>query len=157
MQEDEQKWHDADLIHLNEHALKEGELSEAEHYEQQVNDNAFYQFDPCANVKCSAGQVCDINEDNKPHCVCVPVCPEEDDPRRKVCTNYNETMGSDCAVHQQRCYCNTGDERCVSDDYKHVHIVYYGECREMPVSILFLNHLKFPPLTPYCCYKNCKS
>lgn len=62
-------------------------------------------------------------------------CDEESDPRRKVCTNYNETFGSDCEVYQARCFCDTDDTRCRGPDYQHVHIEYYGECRQMPVII----------------------
>jgi len=63
----------------------------------------------------------------------VEECDQESDPRRKVCTNYNETFGSDCEVYQARCFCDTDDARCRGSDYQHVHIEYYGECRQMPM------------------------
>lgn len=56
----------------------------------------------------------------------------ETEARRKVCSNHNETWTSDCAIYQHRCWCDTGDLRCKSETYKHVHVEYYGECRDMP-------------------------
>lgn len=85
-------------------------------------------------VHCGAGRVCEVDDLGEPQCICIPECPVEVESRRKVCSNHNETWSSDCAVYQQRCLCNKGDERCKGEDYKHVHIEYYGECREMPVS-----------------------
>lgn len=41
-------------------------------------------LDPCANFHCGAGKQCDIDENNKPKCVCIKQCPTEDDDRRKV-------------------------------------------------------------------------
>lgn len=67
--------------------------------------------------------------------MCVELCNPEQDPRRKVCTNYNETFNSDCEVYQARCFCDSDDERCKGLDYQHVHIEYYGECKQMPVRI----------------------
>lgn len=49
-----------------------------------------------------------------------------------VCTNFNETWDSACEVHRQRCLCNTNDDRCRGEEVKHVHINYYGRCRNMP-------------------------
>ncbi|XP_043520484.1 SPARC [Frieseomelitta varia] len=89
-------------------------------------------MDPCIDKHCDAGRVCKAIDDDTAECVCVDVCDEEVDPRRKVCTNHNETFGSDCEVQQMRCFCNSGDARCRSHRYQHVHVVYYGECREMP-------------------------
>jgi len=88
--------------------------------------------DLCAKVKCGAGRICQVDENDEPQCVCIPECPVETEARRKVCSNHNETWTSDCAVYQQRCWCDKGDDRCKGEDYKHVHIDYYGECREMP-------------------------
>lgn len=88
-------------------------------------------------MHCGAGRVCELDEDDEPMCVCIPDCPMESEPRRKVCSNHNETWDSDCSVYQHRCWCDIGDPRCKGDEFKHVHIEYYGECREMPVSKLF--------------------
>lgn len=90
------------------------------------------QVDPCLDKHCGAGRVCKITEEGAGECVCIEQCDEEIDPRRKVCTNYNETFGSDCEVYQARCFCDTGDSRCRGPDYQHIHIEYYGECRQMP-------------------------
>lgn len=84
-------------------------------------------------VHCGAGRICEVDGNGEPQCICIPECPVEIEPRRKACSNHNETWSSDCAIYQQRCLCNKGDERCKGEEYKHVHIEYYGECREMPV------------------------
>jgi len=88
-------------------------------------------IDVCEKVHCGAGMVCEIDINEEPQCVCISNCPIETEPRRKVCSNHNETWTSDCSVYQQRCWCKKGDERCKGDQYKHVHIEYYGECHEM--------------------------
>ncbi|CAH1407584.1 unnamed protein product [Nezara viridula] len=86
--------------------------------------------DPCEG-KCRSGQVCQLSE-GVAMCVCIPSCPEEADPRRKVCSNLNITYDSDCAIHQMRCWCRSSDRKCVGDKEKlsHIHIDYYGECRQ---------------------------
>lgn len=88
--------------------------------------------DPCTRIHCGAGRVCQVQEDSA-QCVCIPDCPEENDPRRKVCTNRNETWGSDCEVHRQRCLCDTKDARCSNMKNSHIHIDYYGECKQLQV------------------------
>ncbi|XP_014205137.1 SPARC isoform X2 [Copidosoma floridanum] len=90
------------------------------------------QEDPCLHKHCGAGRVCKLSEEREAKCVCIEQCDEEVDPRRRVCTNYNETFGSDCEVYQARCFCDTNDQRCKGPDYQHVHIEYYGECKQMP-------------------------
>ncbi|XP_001237311.4 SPARC [Anopheles gambiae] len=90
-------------------------------------------IDPCKGVRCGAGRVCRANvAEQRGECVCIPECPPETDPRRKVCTNRNETWDSACEVHRQRCLCNTADPGCRHEELRHVHIDYYGTCREMP-------------------------
>lgn len=89
--------------------------------------------DPCAKIHCGAGRVCQA-EGETASCVCIPDCPDQSDPRRKVCTNRNETWNSDCHVYRERCLCDTDDDRCKSAELKHIHINYYGECKEMPVN-----------------------
>lgn len=91
--------------------------------------------DPCAKIHCGAGRVCQAVGESA-SCVCIPDCPEQSDPRRKVCTNRNETWNSDCHVHRERCLCDTDDDRCKSAELKHIQINYYGDCREMPVNKL---------------------
>lgn len=92
--------------------------------------------DPCTKIHCGAGRVCQVQDDSA-QCICIPDCPEEMDPRRKVCTNRNETWGSDCEVHRQRCLCDTKDERCSNAKNSHIHIDYYGECKELQVNEKF--------------------
>lgn len=92
--------------------------------------------DPCLEVRCGAGRICEVDSEGEPQCVCIPTCPVESDTRRKVCSNHNETWSSDCAIYQQRCLCDKGDPQCKGEQYKHVHIEYYGECRDMPVSCI---------------------
>ncbi|KRT80570.1 hypothetical protein AMK59_7611, partial [Oryctes borbonicus] len=110
----------------------EAEVVPPEIDDQDVIDNRVPYIDPCVTVHCGAGRVCEIDEDDEPMCVCIPDCPIEVEPRRKVCSNHNETWESDCSVYQHRCWCDVGDDRCKGDRYKHVHIEYYGECRDMP-------------------------
>ncbi|XP_011556941.3 SPARC [Plutella xylostella] len=88
--------------------------------------------DPCLRVHCSAGRVCEIDEQGEAVCNCIKECPTETDHRRKVCTNHNETWSSDCEVYRQRCECLEGSELCRGPQYHHVQIEYYGVCREMP-------------------------
>lgn len=89
--------------------------------------------DPCLHKHCGAGRVCRLNDEGEAMCVCIPTCPEEREPRRKVCTNHNETWGSDCEVYQMRCFCEDGSEKCDDPQVKkHLHIEYYGECRDIP-------------------------
>lgn len=76
-----------------------------------------------------------MNGDNA-ECICIPECPEETDPRRKVCTNRNETWSSDCEVHRNRCLCDTKDARCGNPKDSHIHIDYYGECKEIQVTLV---------------------
>ncbi|KDR16367.1 SPARC isoform X2 [Zootermopsis nevadensis] len=97
-----------------------------------IRDNDVPIHDPCAKKHCGAGRVCELTEEGEADCVCIPTCPEEADPRRKVCSNHNETWGSDCEVYQMRCWCDRELDGCRGEKYKHVHIEYYGVCRDMP-------------------------
>lgn len=97
-------------------------------------------------MHCGAGRICEVDKEGEPQCVCIPTCPVETESRRKVCSNHNETWTSDCAVYQQRCLCDRGDAECKGEQYKHVHIEYYGECREMKVRVkLILSLICFLP------------
>nr|XP_045602585.1 SPARC-like [Procambarus clarkii] len=93
--------------------------------------NAFY-GDPCADMYCGAGRTCVINDAGEGECRCVNVCSDETDPRRRVCSNHNETWMSDCELYRQRCLCQEGDESCRKPEYTHAHINYYGECQDLP-------------------------
>ncbi|ETN64086.1 bm-40 precursor [Anopheles darlingi] len=105
---------------------------EEQEEEQGAPNRAPRLTDPCRGVRCGAGRICSVNHDeNKAECICIPECPIEHDPRRKVCTNLNETWDSACEVHRQRCLCNTNDPLCRGESVRHVHIDYYGYCRQM--------------------------
>lgn len=91
------------------------------------------QENPCANHHCSTGKECDIDENGKAKCVCVRKCPVEVDERRQVCSNFNNTWNSDCEVYRMRCLCDEDSEHCLKKKYKHIHVDYYGACRDIAV------------------------
>lgn len=98
----------------------------------QIDNTVKIITDPCLDVQCGAGMVCELDQNSEPQCVCIEACPEETESRRKVCSSMNETWPSDCSVYQQRCWCRNDDARCKGEKYRHIHIEYYGSCREMP-------------------------
>lgn len=102
------------------------------HYLLIIILNYHFSDDPCTKIHCQAGRVCQV-KDTTAECVCIPECPVEFDPRRKVCTNRNETWASDCEVHQHRCFCDQRDARCTNQKNSHMHIDYYGECKQIQV------------------------
>lgn len=111
-----------------------GEHKPAETLPESLPDRDVLEaMDPC-DGKCGSGQICQL-ADGIAMCVCIPVCPEETDPRRKVCSNLNSTWNSDCELHQMRCWCRGSSENCIGDKeaQSHMHIDYYGECREPKV------------------------
>lgn len=112
-------------------AEDEKEEEKEAHQEEDVRLNEVVTVDPCHDKYCGAGKVCQLSAAGEAECVCIPTCPVEVDPRRKVCSNHNETWGSDCEVYQMRCLCDQGSEMCRGEKYKHVHIEYYGVCRDM--------------------------
>lgn len=98
--------------------------------ENQPQEKPF--TDACDTHYCGAGKECVLSETGEPNCQCVSECTRENDPRRKTCSNHNETWDGDCLVYQMRCWCHEGDERCTDDKYKHLHIDYYGVCQLLP-------------------------
>jgi len=127
---------DKDLLDF----LKEDEVDEKKKKHTLENELLLEDFDqgkggyvedPCQNHKCGPGKECEINEEGKAHCTCVKRCPEEVDTRRRVCSNHNETWDSDCALYKMRCMCTEDQDGCESDRYKHVHIDYYGPCKDI--------------------------
>jgi len=88
--------------------------------------------DPCADKRCGPGRECTPTEQGKAKCVCLTACPTEEDNRRRVCSNYNETWNSDCELYRSRCLCDENSVECTNHLNKHLHIEYYGECRDMP-------------------------
>ncbi|GFV19046.1 secreted protein acidic and rich in cysteine [Trichonephila clavipes] len=109
------------------HTLENDELI----LEKFDTDKGGYAEDPCAKHKCGPGKQCEIDEEGKAQCICVQKCPEEEDSRRKVCSNHNETWDSDCELYRMRCLCTEGLDECKLNKYKHVHIDYYGPCKVM--------------------------
>jgi len=87
--------------------------------------------DPCVDKRCGPGRECVSTQQGKAKCVCMSNCPVEEDARRRVCSNYNETWTSDCELYRSRCLCDENSEECLNPQNKHLHIEYYGECREM--------------------------
>jgi len=116
-----------------EEEKKKKKLEEEEEGNEEKDEPPKETFkDPCAKKHCGAGRVCELTAEGAAQCVCISTCPDEVDPRRKVCSNHNETWGSDCEVYQMRCWCDRGEDGCRAEKYKHVHIEYYGVCRDMP-------------------------
>jgi len=109
-------------------------LEDREGQEQNELDDFMDNFgpDPCADKKCGPGRECMPGDKGKARCVCMQKCPDEEDNRRRVCSNYNETWISDCELYRTRCLCDEASDDCTNILNKHLHIDYYGECREMP-------------------------
>ncbi|KAK8384852.1 hypothetical protein O3P69_014426 [Scylla paramamosain] len=99
----------------------------SEEYQPQENPG-----DGCLGVYCGAGRMCVVNDNGDGECACINACDMEDDARRRVCSNYNETWMSDCELYRQRCLCEEEDPSCLDPENRHVHIEYYGECQQMP-------------------------
>ncbi|XP_025422034.1 SPARC [Sipha flava] len=89
------------------------------------------QQSPCQKNHCGAGRVCKLTEAGEAECVCISDCPIETDDRRKVCSNYNETWGSDCEIHRMRCNCEENTEKCKNPEFAHLHVEYYGVCKQL--------------------------
>ncbi|XP_037084136.1 SPARC-like [Pollicipes pollicipes] len=87
--------------------------------------------DPCLNKKCGVGRECTLTETAEPVCTCVKRCTHENDARRQVCTNRNDTWNSDCSVYKQRCECVDGLDGCTDPKNEHLHVDYYGQCRDV--------------------------
>jgi len=128
LENDEQLLRLIEEKHVNDDLARENDIA-GQIAAEQVN--AQVQVDPCGKIHCGAGRVCKAEGSNA-SCVCIPDCPEQSDPRRKVCTNKNETWISDCEVYRQRCLCDSNHAECRGAEFKHIHIDYYGECKEMP-------------------------
>ncbi|KAL3192393.1 hypothetical protein MRX96_059117 [Rhipicephalus microplus] len=71
--------------------------------------------DPCSKVRCGPGRECVIHED-----------------LTATCDNHNQTWDSDCELYQMRCLCEDEKEGCKGEKYEHIHVDYYGACRELP-------------------------
>lgn len=84
---------------------------------------------PCYEKKCLRGEEC-IIEDSKAKCICFRDCPDEPDPRLKVCSVQNETFDSECHLDRQKCLCTNGDQECQHSSPKKLRLDYYGACKE---------------------------
>ncbi|KAH8312678.1 hypothetical protein KR044_012130 [Drosophila immigrans] len=129
---------DEEFLQLLEQKAKNLDLDRENELAQKLADvqhnilNPVVEIDPCETMHCGAGRICQMNKD-KPECICIPECPEESEQRRHVCTNKNETWPSDCAVYQQRCWCDIKAPGCLNAENAHLHIDYYGACHESRV------------------------
>lgn len=115
------------------------EEEEEEQGQEQETEEVFEEYNPqeipgdgCLGVFCGAGRMCVVNDNGDGECVCVNACNIEEDARRRVCSNYNETFVSDCELYRQRCLCEEEDPSCQNPENKHAHIEYYGQCQQMP-------------------------
>jgi len=95
--------------------------------------NSEVKQDPCSKTKCGAGKECVINpESGVGECKCINLCADNTDLRRRVCSNHNTTWQSDCHLFRHRCLCLEGLSSDCTDEHKHMHIDYYGECQSLP-------------------------
>ncbi|XP_013773869.1 SPARC-like isoform X2 [Limulus polyphemus] len=120
-----------DLIAEDEAEEDDQEENSVKDYEELDREGGGYREDPCAKHHCGAGRVCVLDDKGKPACECITECSAEIDERRKVCSNHNETWNSYCELYRMRCWCDDGLDECAKDKYKHVHVDYYGSCREI--------------------------
>ncbi|XP_071528735.1 SPARC [Panulirus ornatus] len=127
VEEEEEHFEEENLEEeLPEEAVEEENPEEPNEELLQIQGNA------CLDMYCGAGRMCVVNDAGEGECRCVNVCGQETDVRRRVCSNHNETWMSDCELYRQRCLCQEGDESCLSPDYSHAHIDYYGQCQDLP-------------------------
>ena len=48
--------------------------------------------DPCSDMKCEAGQECDVNDDGEAECRCISDCPYEEGPRVHVRDYHSDSV-----------------------------------------------------------------
>ncbi|XP_023326031.1 SPARC [Eurytemora carolleeae] len=82
--------------------------------------------DHCTGVHCGPGRECTEGK-----CTCVKECSDEKDARRWVCSNQNQTYKSDCTLYRSRCWCEENSQHCEKPENRHLHVEYYGECRDI--------------------------
>ncbi|XP_074602114.1 secreted protein, acidic, cysteine-rich [Brevipalpus obovatus] len=88
--------------------------------------------DPCGKLKCGPGTHCRIDpKTREARCECISQCSVNKDPRRQVCSNYNQTWESDCHLFKRKCQCDYGLSKECTKDEKHMHINYYGGCKQL--------------------------
>jgi hypothetical protein len=90
--------------------------------------------DPCYTHQCAVGQECDLDEDNKPVCICARSCTPETQDRAKVnvCSTSNVTFESECEMYRQKCLCSHAGRRgCDNAEYADNELNYYGPCKDL--------------------------
>ncbi|KAL5283592.1 SPARC family protein [Megaselia abdita] len=105
----------------------------AEQFGNELANDIVPENNPCQKMHCGAGRVCSKTGPKTAECICIPECPKESESRRNVCTNKNETWNSDCDVYRHRCLCDTKDPACKDKHHSHMHIDYYGPCKQVQV------------------------
>jgi len=121
-------------IDAKKHRKNHKQTDEQENAIEQTNtnDQATAKGNPCATHHCGAGKECVIDSQNgEAKCQCVSKCAENTDVRRRVCSNHNSTWQSDCHLHRHRCLCVEALSEDCTEDHKHMHIDYYGECQQL--------------------------
>eukprot|EP00095_Tigriopus_kingsejongensis_P003772 maker-scaffold1165_size57908-snap-gene-0.11 protein:Tk03772 transcript:maker-scaffold1165_size57908-snap-gene-0.11-mRNA-1 annotation:"Sparc" len=110
------------------------DIPEAVEAEDGGNASLRILVDPCREMSCGAGRECHINEEtDEGACRCTAECGRENDPRRQVCSNHNETFPTDCDLYRAQCLCEEGSPSCQDPEkMANTHIEYYGECRMIP-------------------------
>ncbi|XP_045123782.1 SPARC-like [Portunus trituberculatus] len=139
VEEEEEEEEMAEEEEMTEDQAEEEEEEEEVEEEEEMAEEVPEEFQPqeipgdgCLGVYCGAGRMCVVNDNGDGECACNNACDSEEDARRRVCSNYNETWMSDCELYRQRCLCEEEDQSCLNPENKHVHIEYYGECQQIP-------------------------
>ncbi|CAD5116849.1 DgyrCDS5693 [Dimorphilus gyrociliatus] len=84
----------------------------------------------CITKECSIGHECRLDDFGKPFCACAESCPN-DDPNAFICTNQNISLPSECELHRIRCMCKKRMPQCADQSFSHIHLDYYGPCRQV--------------------------
>lgn len=113
-----------------EKVIKSGKKSS----QSEIKDSAknALQKDPCSKTRCGPGRECVVDPaTSEPKCLCMRECGPNKDPRRQVCDNFNNTWNSDCHLFRHQCACKDGESKDCTENHSHMHIDYYGECKEL--------------------------
>ncbi|XP_049948231.1 agrin-like [Schistocerca serialis cubense] len=73
--------------------------------------------DPCAEVECEAGGVCQLDEDRRPTCRCEDTCSSGGGQQAPVCASDGRSYRSECEMHRHACLRRQA-----------LRIIYRGEC-----------------------------
>lgn len=105
-------------------------LDEMESTAEMELDAAVFSPNPCSSHVCEAGQMCQLDWEQMPECVCVPDCPAAPEPA-PVCSDRNETFSSACELYRQRCRCQAGECPSTSGEHASMDIEYMAACQEI--------------------------